>query len=63
LTEAEHGRVTIRAIADEAGVSVPTVSRVINGRSDVAPDASQSPFPKRSLTNEKPKVSLAYADP
>jgi LacI family transcriptional regulator len=38
LTEAEHGRVTIRAIADEAGVSVPTVSRVINGRSDVAPE-------------------------
>lgn len=38
MTEAEHGRVTIRAIADEAGVSVPTVSRVINGRSDVAPE-------------------------
>ncbi|THV36964.1 LacI family DNA-binding transcriptional regulator [Glycomyces buryatensis] len=38
MTEAAHGRVTIRAIADEAGVSVPTVSRVINGRSDVAPE-------------------------
>ncbi|MCH7229778.1 LacI family DNA-binding transcriptional regulator [Glycomyces sp. L485] len=38
MTEAEHGRVTIRVIADEAGVSVPTVSRVINGRSDVAPE-------------------------
>ncbi|WP_026923821.1 LacI family DNA-binding transcriptional regulator [Glycomyces arizonensis] len=38
MTEAEQGRVTIRAIADEAGVSVPTVSRVINGRSDVAPE-------------------------
>jgi LacI family transcriptional regulator len=38
LSEDEHGRVTIRAIADEAGVSVPTVSRVINGRSDVAPE-------------------------
>jgi LacI family transcriptional regulator len=32
----EH-RVTITAIAKEAGVSVPTVSRVLNGRSDVAP--------------------------
>ena len=32
------GRVTISAIAEQAGVSVPTVSRVVNGRSDVAPD-------------------------
>jgi LacI family transcriptional regulator len=31
-------KVTITAIAREAGVSVPTVSRVVNGRSDVAPD-------------------------
>ena len=38
MSEDEHGRITIRAIADEAGVSVPTVSRVINGRSDVAPE-------------------------
>src|ERR671934_2007428 len=30
-------RVTIADIADEAGVSVPTVSKVVNGRSDVAP--------------------------
>ncbi|WUH93781.1 LacI family DNA-binding transcriptional regulator [Streptomyces sp. NBC_00433] len=30
-------RVTIRAIADEAGVSIATVSRVINGRAPVAP--------------------------
>jgi LacI family transcriptional regulator len=34
----EHPRVvTIAAIAEEAGVSVPTVSRVLNRRSDVAP--------------------------
>ncbi|WP_312871143.1 LacI family DNA-binding transcriptional regulator [Streptomyces lonarensis] len=33
----DGGRVTITAIAREAGVSVPTVSRVVNGRSDVAP--------------------------
>ena len=32
-----RGKVTITAIAREAGVSVPTVSRVVNGRSDVAP--------------------------
>ena len=33
----EGARVTITAIAREAGVSVPTVSRVVNGRSDVSP--------------------------
>ena len=33
----DEPRVTITAIAKEAGVSVPTVSRVLNGRSDVAP--------------------------
>ena len=35
------GRVTIAAIAREAGVSVPTVSRVLNGRSDVAPQTRE----------------------
>ena len=30
-------RVTIAHIADAAGVSVPTVSKVVNGREDVAP--------------------------
>lgn len=36
--EGSSGRaVTISVIAAEAGVSVPTVSRVLNGRSDVAP--------------------------
>jgi LacI family transcriptional regulator len=33
--------VTISSIAAEAGVSVPTVSRVLNGRSDVAPDTRE----------------------
>lgn len=32
-----RGKVTIREIARQAGVSVPTVSRVVNGRSDVSP--------------------------
>lgn len=36
--DAVEQRVTISAIAAEAGVSVPTVSRVINGRDDVAAD-------------------------
>ena len=34
-------RVTITAIAREAGVSVPTVSRVVNGRSDVSPQTRE----------------------
>jgi LacI family transcriptional regulator len=33
--------VTIAAIAEEAGVSVPTVSRVLNRRSDVAPSTRE----------------------
>ncbi|MEU8568223.1 LacI family DNA-binding transcriptional regulator [Streptomyces pathocidini] len=37
----EGRRVTITAIAQEAGVSVPTVSRVLNGRSDVAPQTRE----------------------
>ncbi|MFG2107392.1 LacI family DNA-binding transcriptional regulator [Micromonospora chersina] len=37
----DEPRVTITAIAREAGVSVPTVSRVLNGRSDVAPDTRE----------------------
>jgi LacI family transcriptional regulator len=40
---ADHagGRVTITAIAQEAGVSLPTVSRVVNGRGDVAPQTRE----------------------
>ncbi|MER5435372.1 LacI family DNA-binding transcriptional regulator [Streptomyces sp. NPDC002588] len=34
---AADGKVTITEIARRAGVSVPTVSRVVNGRSDVSP--------------------------
>lgn len=41
MANEDDRRVTIAAIAREAGVSVPTVSRVINGRSDVAPGTRQ----------------------
>jgi LacI family transcriptional regulator, galactose operon repressor len=37
----DEPRVTITEIAREAGVSVPTVSRVLNGRSDVAPQTRE----------------------
>jgi DNA-binding LacI/PurR family transcriptional regulator len=39
--ETAAGKVTIADIAAEAGVSVPTVSKVMNGRSDVAKDTRE----------------------
>jgi LacI family transcriptional regulator len=38
LGAATDGRATIARVARAAGVSVPTVSKVINGRADVAPE-------------------------
>src|SRR2546423_10439984 len=35
-------RLTIRQIADLAGVSIATVSRVLNGRDDVAPETREA---------------------
>jgi LacI family transcriptional regulator len=37
----DESRITMTSIAREAGVSVPTVSRVLNHRSDVAPDTRE----------------------
>jgi LacI family transcriptional regulator len=37
-----RSRVTIREIADLAGVSIATVSRVVNGRDDVAPQTRET---------------------
>jgi LacI family transcriptional regulator len=36
-----NGKVTIREIADLAGVSIATVSRVVNGRGDVSPETRE----------------------
>src|ERR671931_2311716 len=38
----EQARATIREIARAAGVSIATVSRVINGRPDVAPETREA---------------------
>jgi LacI family transcriptional regulator len=38
MAEPAYSRVTIREVAEEAGVSIATVSRVLNGRDDVAPE-------------------------
>src|SRR6201992_858555 len=35
---APRRRATLAAVAAEAGVSLPTVSKVVNGRPDVAPE-------------------------
>lgn len=41
MAELAHSRVTIREVAEEAGVSIATVSRVLNGRDDVAPETRE----------------------
>jgi len=41
MAEAAHARVTIREVADQAGVSIATVSRVLNGRGDVSPETRE----------------------
>jgi LacI family xylobiose transport system transcriptional regulator len=33
-----HGRTTLAMLADEAGVSIATISKVLNGHADVSPD-------------------------
>ena len=41
MAELAHSRITIREVAEEAGVSIATVSRVLNGRDDVAPETRE----------------------
>jgi len=41
MAELAPSRVTIREVAEQAGVSIATVSRVLNGRDDVAPETRE----------------------
>ena len=41
MAEIANGRATIREIAELAGVSIATVSRVVNGREDVSPETRE----------------------
>lgn len=57
---ATQPRITIADIARQAGVSVPTVSKVLNGRSEVAPDTREHVerlLSAHKYTRRKPKHS------
>lgn len=41
ITTGDRGRTTLAMLADEAGVSVSTISKVLNGHSDVSPATRQ----------------------
>ena len=41
MSEIGNGRATIREVAEIAGVSIATVSRVVNGREDVSPETRE----------------------
>ncbi|MEV6960527.1 substrate-binding domain-containing protein [Streptomyces sp. NPDC051207] len=62
-TAQHRGKVTITEIARRAGVSVPTVSRVVNGRSDVSPQtrARVEDLLRRHGYRRRPAASPARA--
>ncbi|WP_284976569.1 substrate-binding domain-containing protein [Arthrobacter sp. efr-133-TYG-104] len=70
VTAASGTKATLATIAREAGVSAPTVSKVVNGRDDVAPKTRarvlaaleqvgyQSPVQRRSVADLTPVVEV-----
>ena len=63
MSESLSRRVTISDIAAEAGVSVPTVSRVLDGRSDVAPRTHERIEQLRDHGYQRPTAPLRRARP
>ncbi|MBT2534101.1 LacI family DNA-binding transcriptional regulator [Arthrobacter sp. ISL-48] len=71
MTVQQQARLTLAAIAREAGVSAPTVSKVINGRHDVSVETRakvlavlartgyKSPLQQRRTLADKPAVEVA----
>ncbi|GAP59377.1 catabolite control protein A [Arthrobacter sp. Hiyo1] len=65
-------KVTLAAIAREAGVSMPTVSKVVNGREDVAADTRakvltalertgyKSPLQRKNTAGRRPVVEVVF---
>src|SRR5213595_3127241 len=63
-------KLTLAAIAREAGVSAPTVSKVVNGREDVAADTRakvltalertgyKSPLQRKNIAGRRPMVEV-----
>jgi LacI family transcriptional regulator len=70
MTVQRQARLTLAAVAREAGVSAPTASKVINGRHDVSPETRakvlavlartgyKSPLQQRRTLAEKPAVEV-----
>lgn len=70
MTVKDQARLTLAAVAREAGVSAPTVSKVINGRRDVSAETRanvlavlartgyKSPLQQRRTLAEKPSVEV-----
>src|SRR5258706_1131744 len=62
MSELGNGRATIREIAELAGVSIATVSRVVNGREDVSPETRelvQAIVRERGYTTNRSSRGLA----
>ena len=73
MTSSESpAKVTLAAIAREAGVSMPTVSKVVNGREDVAADTRakvltalertgyKSPLQRKNTASRRPVVEVVF---
>ncbi|SHG15179.1 LacI family DNA-binding transcriptional regulator [Geodermatophilus nigrescens] len=63
MTEQTAGRPTLASIAAAAGVSLPTVSKVVNGKTDVAPATRQRVLALLDQYDYVPQARRAVAEP